>query len=157
MGLAISDELGITAQGLPTIHRKNNRTDLAELSRIVRERAVELTLAARLVRDVVDEAHREAVVVRVGAEQLRLVHDMVLRPPLALPVNGLEALGCAIAARWSGRFDTHCVLGEEGIEAFPALAFLAQLDVLLRDFVCAHGLPLGWSANERQMLRWVIE
>jgi putative holliday junction resolvase len=44
IGLAISDELGITAQGLPTIQRKNNRTDLAELARIVRERAVELIL-----------------------------------------------------------------------------------------------------------------
>jgi putative Holliday junction resolvase len=44
IGLAISDDLGITAQGLPTIHRKNNRADLAELSRIVRERAVELIL-----------------------------------------------------------------------------------------------------------------
>jgi putative Holliday junction resolvase len=44
IGLAISDELGITAQGLPTLQRKNNRTDLAALNNIVREKAVDLIL-----------------------------------------------------------------------------------------------------------------
>jgi putative Holliday junction resolvase len=44
IGLAISDDLGITAQGLPTLWRKNNRTDLAALSRLVRDRAVDLIL-----------------------------------------------------------------------------------------------------------------
>jgi putative holliday junction resolvase len=44
IGLAISDDLGITAQGLPTLQRKNNRTDLAELARLVREKAVDLLL-----------------------------------------------------------------------------------------------------------------
>jgi putative Holliday junction resolvase len=42
--LAISDDLGITAQGLPTLQRKNNRTDLAALSRLIREKAVDLIL-----------------------------------------------------------------------------------------------------------------
>src|SRR5215212_2204952 len=40
IGLAISDELGITAQGLPTLQRKNNRTDLAALSRLIRDKDV---------------------------------------------------------------------------------------------------------------------
>ncbi len=44
IGLAISDELGITAQGLPTLQRKNNRTDLAALARIVSDKAVDLIL-----------------------------------------------------------------------------------------------------------------
>jgi putative Holliday junction resolvase len=44
IGLAISDELGITAQGLPTLQRKNNRTDLAALNNLVREKAVDLIL-----------------------------------------------------------------------------------------------------------------
>jgi putative Holliday junction resolvase len=44
IGLAVSDGLGVTAQGLPTLQRKNNRTDLAELSRVVKERAVDLIL-----------------------------------------------------------------------------------------------------------------
>jgi putative Holliday junction resolvase len=44
IGLAVSDELGVTAQGLPTIQRKNNRTDLAALARVVRERSVDRIL-----------------------------------------------------------------------------------------------------------------
>src|SRR5437867_9663670 len=36
IGLAVSDPLGITAQGLETIRRKNKRTDLEELGNIIR-------------------------------------------------------------------------------------------------------------------------
>jgi len=35
IGLAVSDLLGITAQGIPTIRRKNKRTDLAALQRVI--------------------------------------------------------------------------------------------------------------------------
>ncbi len=35
IGLAVSDPLGITAQGLPTIRRKNKRTDLAALQSVI--------------------------------------------------------------------------------------------------------------------------
>src|SRR6516225_4163063 len=45
IGLAISDPLGITAQGLPTLQRRNKRTDLAALSAIVRETGVTQILA----------------------------------------------------------------------------------------------------------------
>ncbi len=37
MGLAVSDLLGITAQGIETLQRKNKRSDFAQLQRIVRE------------------------------------------------------------------------------------------------------------------------
>jgi len=40
IGLAVSDLLGVTAQGLPTLQRKNKRTDLAELERVIREQGV---------------------------------------------------------------------------------------------------------------------
>jgi len=40
IGLAISDPLGITAQGLPNINRTNKRSDLAALQQIVRDRDV---------------------------------------------------------------------------------------------------------------------
>lgn len=40
IGLAISDPLGITAQGLETLHRQNKRLDFAELERIIREHQV---------------------------------------------------------------------------------------------------------------------
>lgn len=35
MGLAVSDPLGITAQGLETLQRKNKRTDFAHLQRLI--------------------------------------------------------------------------------------------------------------------------
>ena len=37
MGLAVSDALGITAQGLETLERKNKRRDFARLERVLRE------------------------------------------------------------------------------------------------------------------------
>jgi putative Holliday junction resolvase len=37
IGVAVSDPLGITAQGLDTLHRQNKRTDLAALERVIRE------------------------------------------------------------------------------------------------------------------------
>jgi putative Holliday junction resolvase len=40
IGLAVSDPLGITAQGLNTIRRKNKRLDLEQLARVIREYAV---------------------------------------------------------------------------------------------------------------------
>lgn len=44
IGLAISDPLRITAQGLPNINRTNKRTDLAALDQLAREREVGLFL-----------------------------------------------------------------------------------------------------------------
>lgn len=41
IGLAISDPLGITAQGLETLHRKNKKYDLAHLHRVIREYTVQ--------------------------------------------------------------------------------------------------------------------
>ena len=40
IGLAVSDPLGITAQGMPTLRRKNKRTDLEMLARVIDEFAV---------------------------------------------------------------------------------------------------------------------
>jgi putative Holliday junction resolvase len=37
IGLAVTDPLGITAQGLETLRRKNKRTDLAALADIIRQ------------------------------------------------------------------------------------------------------------------------
>ncbi|HZY58880.1 MAG TPA: Holliday junction resolvase RuvX [Candidatus Binataceae bacterium] len=44
IGLAISDPLGITAQGLPNLVRTNKRTDLTALEDLIREREVGLIL-----------------------------------------------------------------------------------------------------------------
>jgi putative pre-16S rRNA nuclease len=40
IGLALSDPLGITAQGLETLERSNIRSDLAQLARIISEHNV---------------------------------------------------------------------------------------------------------------------
>jgi putative Holliday junction resolvase len=40
MGLAVSDPLGITAQGLETLERKNKRSDFARLERVIRQHEV---------------------------------------------------------------------------------------------------------------------
>jgi putative Holliday junction resolvase len=44
IGLAISDPLGLTAQGLPNLVRTNKRTDLSVLQDLIREREVGLIL-----------------------------------------------------------------------------------------------------------------
>jgi putative Holliday junction resolvase len=44
IGLAVSDPLGITAQGLPNVQRTNKRSDLEALGEIAREREVGLIL-----------------------------------------------------------------------------------------------------------------
>jgi len=40
IGIAVSDPLGITAQGLDTLQRRNKRTDLAALEGVIREYSV---------------------------------------------------------------------------------------------------------------------
>jgi putative Holliday junction resolvase len=40
IGMAVSDPLGITAQGLQTLRRKNKRTDLAELAAIITDHKI---------------------------------------------------------------------------------------------------------------------
>jgi putative Holliday junction resolvase len=37
IGMAVSDPLGITAQGLPTIRRKNKRQDFEQLATVIRD------------------------------------------------------------------------------------------------------------------------
>jgi len=45
MGLAVSDGLGITAQGIETLERRNKRSDFARLERVLREyQVIEIVL-----------------------------------------------------------------------------------------------------------------
>ncbi len=70
IGQAVSDPLGITAQGLDTIRRKNKRTDFEQLRR---------TIAAHCVREIVvghplrmsGEQGRQSEKVAAFAEELR--------------------------------------------------------------------------------------
>ncbi|HSW48607.1 MAG TPA: Holliday junction resolvase RuvX [Bryobacteraceae bacterium] len=50
IGLAVSDQLGVTAQGLPTLERSNMREDLERLTRLATERGVGSILIGNPVR-----------------------------------------------------------------------------------------------------------
>ncbi|MGI8991258.1 MAG: Holliday junction resolvase RuvX [Bryobacteraceae bacterium] len=50
IGLAVSDELGITAQGLETLLRKNKRADFAALSAIAAQKRIRLILLGNPLR-----------------------------------------------------------------------------------------------------------
>ena len=69
IGLAISDELGITAQGLETLQRTNIRDDLARLANIVQERSVGLILVGHPLHMSGRES-RQAEYVREFADKL---------------------------------------------------------------------------------------
>jgi putative holliday junction resolvase len=70
IGLAVSDPLGITAQGLDTIRRKNKRLDLEQLERVIREYHVaEIVIGYPLRLSGSEGCQAEKV--RVFADQLR--------------------------------------------------------------------------------------
>ncbi|HEY7336116.1 MAG TPA: Holliday junction resolvase RuvX [Bryobacteraceae bacterium] len=70
IGLALSDPLGITAQGLPTLERTNIREDLAALSKIAAEHEVRFILIGHPLHMSGREG-RQAEYTREFAERLR--------------------------------------------------------------------------------------
>jgi putative Holliday junction resolvase len=69
IGLALSDPLGITAQGLPTLQRTNIRGDMAALAGIVAEREVTLLLMGNPLH-MSGDAGKQAAYVYEFAERL---------------------------------------------------------------------------------------
>jgi putative holliday junction resolvase len=69
IGLALSDPLGITAQGLETYQRTNIREDLAALAKLIVEREVTLILMGNPLHMAGHEG-RQAVYTRDFAERL---------------------------------------------------------------------------------------
>lgn len=70
IGLAISDELGITAQGLDTQYRTNLREDLAHLEKVIAEKNVGLILMGNPIHMSGREG-RQAEYTRDFAERLK--------------------------------------------------------------------------------------
>lgn len=70
MGLAVSDPLGITAQGVPTLERRNKRSDFARLERTMREYAVVEIVVGNPLR-MSGEAGTQSQKVAEFAEELR--------------------------------------------------------------------------------------
>jgi len=69
IGLAVSDPLGITAQGLPNLIRTNKRSDLAALAEIIRAREVGLVLMGNPI-NMGGKEGRQSVWVREFAEAI---------------------------------------------------------------------------------------
>lgn len=70
IGMAISDELGITAQGIPTLERRNKRLDFAVLSALVREKNIQRIVLGLPLR-MSGEEGTQADWVRGFAEELK--------------------------------------------------------------------------------------
>jgi len=70
IGVAISDPLGITAQGLETLHRKNKKYDFSYLYRLIRDYSVaEIVVGLPLRMSGVEGAQAEKV--QAFADELR--------------------------------------------------------------------------------------
>lgn len=68
--MAVSDPLGITAQGLETLHRQNKRKDLEQLERTIRQYEVSEIVVGYPIRFSGEEGV-QAEKVRLFAEELR--------------------------------------------------------------------------------------
>jgi len=75
IGLAVSDPLGITAQGLPTIRRKNRRTDLALLDKVVEQYKVKQIVVGYPLR-LSGATGTQSEKMTVFAEQLRERYEL---------------------------------------------------------------------------------
>lgn len=70
IGIAVSDPLGITAQGLETLRRKNKRTDLENLGRVIRDYEVKEIVVGLPLR-MSGEEGTQSEKMRTFAEELR--------------------------------------------------------------------------------------
>ncbi len=70
IGVALSDELGLTAQGLPTVERTNNREDYAVIARLAEEKGAGMILVGNPV-NMSGEEGRQSGWVRHFAEALQ--------------------------------------------------------------------------------------
>lgn len=78
IGLALSDPLGITAQGLPTLYRTNIREDLGELAKLVKQYEVKMLLMGNPLHMSGDDS-RQAQYTREFAERLAAHTGLELR------------------------------------------------------------------------------
>ena len=69
IGLALSDPLGVSAQGLPTLQRTTIREDIAAIAALAREHAVKLVLLGHPLNMKGDEG-RQALYTRDFAQRL---------------------------------------------------------------------------------------
>jgi len=125
IGLALSDELGITAQGLPTLERRNKRTDFAALRSLVQHnnvRQIVLGLPLRMS----GEEGTQADWVRAFAEELKGHVDV--------PVDLRDE-------RWTSKQAERVLMGS-GIhkeDRKPAIDRMSAV-ILLQDYLDSRGM-----------------
>ncbi len=78
IGMAVSDPLGLTAQGIATLARKNNRTDLAAFDHVLREHSIKEIVVGYPLRMSGEEGSQ--------AEKVRAFADL-LRDTFKIPVH----------------------------------------------------------------------
>ena len=124
--MAVSDELGITAQGIPTLERRNKRTDFAALAAVVRRhdvRQIVLGLPLRLS----GEEGSQAEWVRTFAGELEAY--------VGVPVQLRDE-------RWTSRQAERVLMGS-GIrhaDRKPAIDRMSAV-ILLQDFLDSRDKP----------------
>lgn len=124
IGMALSDELGITAQGLPTLERRNKRVDFAALAAVVREnnvRQIVLGLPLRMS----GEEGSQADWARSFAAELKVHVDV--------PIDLRDE-------RWTSKQAERVLMGS-GIrqqDRKPAIDRIAAV-ILLQDYLDSHG------------------
>jgi putative Holliday junction resolvase len=75
IGLAVSDPLGITAQGIDTLQRRNKRTDFQQLAKVIRHYNIfEIVVGLPLRLSGADSAQTEKVT--AFAEDLRIKFEL---------------------------------------------------------------------------------
>jgi putative holliday junction resolvase len=114
IGLAISDPLGITAQGLPNLVRTNKRTDLDLLGQLAREREVGLIVLGNPINMKGAEGRQSAWVRDFGA---------AIESRLGLPVRFWDERLTSVEA---GR-----VLRSSGISIEKRAAAVDQLSAVI--------------------------
>jgi putative Holliday junction resolvase len=133
IGMALSDELGITAQGMPTLERRNKRADFAALGAIVKQNNVQRIVVGLPLR-MSGEEGTQADWVRTFADEL------------------MERIGVPIDLRderWTSKQAERTLAGT-GIrheDRKPALDRLSAV-ILLQDYLDAFGLDRIATLND---------
>lgn len=123
--MALSDELGITAQGLPTLERRNKRADFAALAAVVRQNNVEQIVLGLPLR-MSGEEGSQADWVRAFAGELKV--------QVGVPVELRDE-------RWTSKQAERVLMGS-GIrheDRKPAIDRLSAV-ILLQDYLDSRGV-----------------
>jgi putative Holliday junction resolvase len=125
IGLAVSDELGITAQGLPTLERRNKRADFAALATVVRENNVQQIVLGLPLRMSGEEGTQADLARAFAAE---------LQDRINVPVELRDE-------RWTSRQAERVLMGS-GIrneDRKPAIDRISAV-ILLQDYLDSRGV-----------------